>query len=276
MSATLAKVARHLHRHLEHYLDRHGGYADHHHRPSGGRAGGRPGEKEVFASLLADLGHQNPVEPLFMLEAFLSADKHLTAPAFSQLLKNRGRDVSVEKAAGALELFISLGFAEKHFAEDGRVLYERTGPGGHHDHIICRGCGRTSEFNRPDVDGLIEKIACEEGFCHLNHRLVINGLCPECRKRRVEGLPLAETTAGEHVMVINFAGPDDLKRRLADMGLRRGARLKILGEQSGSIIALVEGCRLAMGPEMSAGIMVRSVGHGHCHGGDHHHHHPVG
>jgi Fe2+/Zn2+ uptake regulation proteins len=269
VSATLARVARRLHRRLGRYLDSRG-YEDQPRSDGHTGGGGAVGEKEVIASLLAGLGLQNPVEPLFMLEAFLSADKHLTAPAFSQLLKNRGQDVSVEKAAGALELFISLGFADKHFTEDGRVLYEKTSPGLHHDHIICRGCGRTTEFNRPDVDGLIEKIACEEGFCHLNHRLVINGLCPECRKRRIEGLPLAETTAGEQVMVINFVGPEDLKRRLSDMGLRRGARLKILGEQSGSIIALLNGCRLAMGSEMSAGIMVRSVGRGHCHHGDHH------
>lgn len=260
MNTALTKMARRLHRRLGHYLERH--YSENSKHPGPCLAAGE--ETEVFASLLAGLGHQNPVEPLFMLEAFLSADSHFSAQDFSQLLKSQGREVSVEKAAGALELFTSLGFADKNFTEDGRVLYERNKPGGHHDHIICRGCGRASEFNRPDVDDLIEKIACDEGFCHLSHRLVINGLCPECRKRRLEGLPLAETTVGEQVVVISFTGSEELKKRLADMGLRRGTRLTILGEQSGSIIALLHGCRLAMGAEMAAGIMVRSVGRGRC------------
>lgn len=261
MSAAFTKMARRLHRRLGRYLDSHG---PRHHHHAGALVAPHADESEAYTSLMAGLELQDPIAPLFMLEVFLSADEHVTAPAFSQLLKDRGHEIPAEKAAAALELFTSLGFAEKHFAEDGRVLYEHTRPGRHHDHIICGGCGRTTEFNRPDVDSLIEKIACEEEYCHLNHRLVIHGLCPECRRRRADGIPLAETTVGETVVVVGFNGSDELKQRLGDLGVHRGTRLKILGEQSGSVIALMEGCRLAMSSEMSAGIMVRATGHGHC------------
>jgi len=211
------------------------------------------------------VGQQDTVEALFMLETFLKVDMHLTAPIFSGLLKDRGFEISVEKTAGALEMFTSLGFAEKHHTEDDRVFYEPSYPGSHHDHIICSGCGRTTEFNKPDVDQLIEKIACDEDYVHLQHKLIIYGLCHSCRRRRHEGLPLAETKVGEVVMVVDFSGPPELTRRLADLGLRGGTRLKVLGEQSGSIIVLSGCCRLAMGPEMSAAVIVRSVergGHG--------------
>ena len=277
MNTALTNMARRLHRRLGRYLEERGRtpapdreaqvtvlHDEHHHGRH--RGGGRPMDRamdaEAFASLLAGLGYANPMEPLFMLEAFLSAGTHLTAPEFTKYLKNRGRDVSTEKAAGALELFTSLGLAEKSHAKDGQIIYEHTHPGLHHDHIICSGCGRATEFNRPDVDGLIEKIAGDEDYSHLHHKLTIYGLCPECRRRRWEGLPLAETAVGENVMVVGFTGSDAVKTRLGDMGLRRGARLRILGEQSGSMIVLFDGCRLAMGPEMSEGILVRSVEHG--------------
>lgn len=261
MSPALTRVVKRLHHHLGRYLDRNG--------PALSRAGvamsaPQAGETETLATLLAGLGHPEPVESLFMLETFLKADVHITATNFSSLLRDRGHEVAEEKAAGILELFTSLGFAERHHTEDGRVLYEPSRPGHHHDHIICSGCGRTTEFNQPDVDHMIEKIACEENFSHLQHKLVIYGLCPDCRRRRHEGLPLADTRVGEEVVLVGFNGPADSKHRLKDMGLRRGARLKVLGEQSGSIILMFDGCRLAMGPEMAAGVVVRSIVPDHC------------
>lgn len=256
MSPTLTRVVRRLHNHLGRYLDRCGPV-----RNQGGAAkfSLQARETQALVTLLAGLGHQNTVEALFMLETFLKMDIHLTAPVFSSLLKDRGHDISVEKASDALELFTSLGFAEKHHMEDDRAFYEPSRPGSHHDHIICSGCGRTVEFNKPDVDHLIESMACEEDYIHLQHKLIIYGLCPLCRRRRHEGLPLAETKIGELVMVVDFSGPLELKRRLGDLGLHRGAILKVLGEQSGSIIVLLGGCRLAMGSEMSTAVMVRSV-----------------
>lgn len=261
MSPALTRVVRKLHHHLGRYLDRY----------SPALSPAKPavippqsGENQALATLLADLGHQDPVESLFLLETFLKADIHLTAPIFSRLMKERGQEVSEEKAAGVLELFTSLGLAERHHTEDGRVLYEPNRPGHHHDHIICSGCGRTTEFNQPEVDHLIEKIACEEDFSHLQHKLVIYGLCPECRRRRHEGLPLAETKVGELVTVVGFNGPIDLKHRLGGMGLRRGTRLKVLGEQSGSMIVLFDCSRLALGPEMSQAVIVRAVESDHC------------
>lgn len=275
MSAALTKMAQRLHRHLGNYLDRCGcqGLGD-------GTIKTAPyaDETEALATLLTGLGHQNTVEPLLMLEVFLSSGEHLTAADFAQRLGERGHEVSEEKAAGTLELFRSLGFAVKNYAEDGRVLYEHIRPGLHHDHMICSGCGRTLEFNRPDVDGLIEKIACDENFCHLDHRLVIYGLCPSCSRRRHDGLPLAETSVGESVMVVDFTGTDELKHRLRDLGLRRGVKLKVLGKQSGSTIVMFEGCRLAMGPEMADTLIVRATGRSSCKGPSlgHHFHHGHG
>jgi Fur family ferric uptake transcriptional regulator len=253
-------MARRLHDQLGRYLDRQG--------PVYGRPDPPPPqrESEALAQVLDGLGHQNPVEQLLMLEAFLSAgqEEHLSARSFSELLQSQGHDISTEKAASALELFSALGFAEKNYAEDGRVLYESSRPGLHHDHIICGGCGRTVEFERPDVDQLIEKIACDENYCHLSHRLVVRGLCPDCRLRRRAGLPLAETTAGELVLVVGFEGPEEIKQRLAGLGVHRGARMKVLGEQTGSMIVMLDGCRLALGPEMSSGIIVRAIIHRRC------------
>ncbi|MDL2260073.1 FeoA domain-containing protein [Deltaproteobacteria bacterium OttesenSCG-928-K17] len=270
MSAAFATIARRLHNRLGQYLD----------KTSAGEGGlkagpglGQAAETEALASVLNGLGRNDTLVPLLMLEAFLSSGEHLTAEGFSDYLRQKEIDCTPEKAAEILELFNSAGFALKHHAADGSVLYEHTRPGLHHDHIICSGCGKTAEFNRPDVDGLIATIAHDEDFCHLDHQLVVYALCPECRRRRRAGLPLTEITAGERVVVAAIEGPDDFRRRLADLGFRKGAGLRVLGGQSGSVIVLLDGCRLALGPDMASGIMVRATGHEYHHHGGHGHHH---
>ena len=55
-----------------------------------------------------------------------------------------------------------------------------------HYHIFCTGCGRV--FDAPlsyhaEYDGQIEE---ETGFQIHRHRLIFEGLCPDCRKKSGE------------------------------------------------------------------------------------------
>ncbi len=248
-------MARRLHSCLGRYLDRHIPCASepllNNKRPV------QTQEGPSLNRLLSSLGHRDPAKPLFMLESFLSAGVHLSAEDFAAVLKGAGRDTSPEEAGQALELFCALGFAQKLFTEDGRPFYEYLRPDLHHDHILCSGCGQTVEFHQPLVDNLIETIACDENFSQLSHRLIIYGLCPECRRRRQEGIPLTEAASGEVLRVLSLTGSEEIKKRLEALGLRRGSALRILGGQTGAVIVMLEGCRLAMGPDLAAAVMVR-------------------
>lgn len=284
MGHTFKKMARQLHQCLGRYLEEpHGHRRRGCHQPldqmTADSGSGCPvrGEKSVdtksFSALMESLGYADPVEPMLMLKIFLGTTSHLTASEFSRLLKARGQDISQDKASGVLELFAALGLAEKSQNEDGQDIYEYSHPGLHHDHIVCSGCGQSVEFHRPDVEGLIEKIACDQNYRHLQHKLTIYGLCPSCRSLRREAFPLAETKVGEVVLVVEVNGPEELRQRLGDMGVHRGSTLRILGLQSGSVVVMIDCCRLAMGPELAAEVMVKPAG-GRCCGsrrGQRHH-----
>ncbi|MGL4209226.1 MAG: transcriptional repressor [Candidatus Adiutrix sp.] len=216
-------------------------------------------DKKVLADVLDRIGHKDQDEPLFMLETFLSAEGHLKAINFKNLLAAKGRVIGLERATQILDFFTSLGFAEKHFAGDGQILYERKGPGSHHDHIICTNCGLNQEFHRPDVDCLIEKIAGESGFSHLEHKLFIEGLCPQCRQSRNQSLSLNKAKVGETVSVVQINGLPETARRLNELGIYKNVSLKILGEQSGAMIVIAGESRLVVGPELAEHIMVKEI-----------------
>ncbi|MEM9079296.1 MAG: transcriptional repressor [Verrucomicrobiota bacterium] len=54
-------------------------------------------------------------------------------------------------------------------------------PGGHHDYLVCRSCGRVDvlEIACP-VEALESEVAEKTGYSNLYHELEIYGMCPEC------------------------------------------------------------------------------------------------
>ena len=69
----------------------------------------------------------------------------------------------------------------RHVKIPGTDRYDRTLPP--HYHILCIGCGKVIdaplEYTR-EFDGLISS---QTGFIIKGHRMVFEGLCPECQKK---------------------------------------------------------------------------------------------
>lgn len=80
-----------------------------------------------------------------------------------------------------LKLLRHAGLAAGMTAGDGLARYEPTSRRGHHDHLICRGCGRIVEFENDQIEALQEKVARRHGFTATDHRLELYGLCSDCR-----------------------------------------------------------------------------------------------
>jgi len=105
---------------------------------------------------------------------------HLSAEDIYRMLTEAGEDVGLATVYRVLTQFESAGLVVRHKFEDGRAVFELDN-GGHHDHIVCVGCGKVEEF----VDNVIEQrqreIAEKAGFQMTDHCLYIYGLCANCR-----------------------------------------------------------------------------------------------
>ncbi|PFG74385.1 Fur family transcriptional regulator [Tepidiforma thermophila] len=64
--------------------------------------------------------------------------------------------------------------------EDGSVRYQLS-EGGHHHHLVCRGCGRFTEFTDLELDARIQEQARAHDFILEGHAVELYGLCRECR-----------------------------------------------------------------------------------------------
>jgi Fur family ferric uptake transcriptional regulator len=87
--------------------------------------------------------------------------------------------------AGVLRKIMTLG---------GRAVYEHDYGYPQHDHLHCTECDKLIEFQSDEVAAIRDAVAREHQFRVTSHRLIITGICNECRlakqklKRRLDVL----------------------------------------------------------------------------------------
>ena len=70
-------------------------------------------------------------------------------------------------------------------------------------------------------------------------------------------MPLAMASPGSTVSVVGIAGGRGLARKLTDMGLTPGARVRVISSQApGPVMIELRGSRLALGHGVSTRVMV--------------------
>jgi len=67
---------------------------------------------------------------------------------------------------------------------DGRTVYEHDYGYPQHDHLYCTGCRQLIEFSSDEVAKICDAVAAEHRFRAQSHRLLVMGLCFDCRPSR--------------------------------------------------------------------------------------------
>jgi len=112
-----------------------------------------------------------------------STVRHQSAEDIYQALRDEGEEVGLATVYRVLTQFEAAGLVTRHHFEGGQAVFELNRE-GHHDHIVCVGCGKVEEF----VDEIIEqqqaKIADKKGYVITDHSLILYGKCPECQQEK--------------------------------------------------------------------------------------------
>ncbi len=66
-----------------------------------------------------------------------------------------------------------------------RTFYDHDYGYPQHEHLFCEQCEKMIEFQHPAIDAIIREVASRHGFQVKEHRLVIQGVCQECKQARM-------------------------------------------------------------------------------------------
>lgn len=114
-----------------------------------------------------------------ILDALGRQDDFRSAQQIHEQMRADGETVGLATVYRNLQTMSQGGQVDVLVTDDGESIYRQCAESGHHHHLVCRECGRTVEFQAPQVEEWARRVAREHGFTEVDHTMEIFGLCPE-------------------------------------------------------------------------------------------------
>jgi Fur family ferric uptake transcriptional regulator len=95
-------------------------------------------------------------------------------------LRRRGHRVGLTTVYRHLGVLAERGEIDVLHTPAGETIYRLCAADVHHHHLICRRCGKTVEFEGPEIEQWAGKVARRAGFQEVSHTVEIFGICKDC------------------------------------------------------------------------------------------------
>ena len=138
-------------------------------------------ELNIFDTFIKRKGMKQSGQRKEILRTFLKTEKHLTADELFRLVQKKNPSIGVATVYRTIKLICDCGLGRELRLDKDSVRYEHMFKHVHHDHLYCVHCEGLIEVLDSEIEKLQEKLARKNGFKMYVHRLVIHGLCKDCR-----------------------------------------------------------------------------------------------
>ena len=137
---------------------------------------------EAFRAYLREHNHPVTAQCEAVAEFILRSAEHLSAEEIRDFLKVQGVFVGMATVYRTLNVLVRSGLVVERDFGEGFKRYEPARGEPQHEHLICTACGRVTEFHDERLDRMTMLVADAQDFVRTGHRLVIYGLCADCRR----------------------------------------------------------------------------------------------
>jgi len=114
-----------------------------------------------------------------LLDTLREAKGHLDAKELYRRAIERDPRISLATVYRNLRLFKELELVEEMHLDEARCYYELRRSDQHY-HLVCKACGRVTEFDSPVVDTLVEEVESNSDFEVTRAVLYLEGHCRAC------------------------------------------------------------------------------------------------
>ena len=116
-----------------------------------------------------------------IFDTILSFKKHFDVDDLYARLRKKDRSISIATIYRILPLLVNSGLVNENFICQGKANYEFVFKKEHHDHLYCMKCGKIIEFKDDRIEKLQDEVCKKHKFKPVKHKLVIKGLCKDCK-----------------------------------------------------------------------------------------------
>ena len=143
--------------------------------------------RERFAEFLQARGKRITKQRQAIVDHVCSHHEHFDA---EQLLAGLRKTAAGARASRptvyrTLAEMVDAGLLHK-MVLDGRAVYEHDYGYPQHDHLYCTGCQKLIEFSSDELVRIRNAVAAQHQFRAQGHRLIVTGLCLDCRTSKSE------------------------------------------------------------------------------------------
>jgi Fur family ferric uptake transcriptional regulator len=139
---------------------------------------------KAFIRHKAERGLKTSDKRAFVVDLFVRANRHFTVEDLYNAVKARRPGISYSTVYRALRLLTECGIASTSKFGDSVARYEPVDRSGHHDHLVCRKCGRIIEFENLEIEKIQQRVARKYRFTVTAHRLELYGVCRACQQKK--------------------------------------------------------------------------------------------
>ncbi|MDO4661742.1 MAG: Fur family transcriptional regulator [Tissierellia bacterium] len=130
-------------------------------------------------------GHKFTKQRQIIFEALnKSVHKHLTPEELFSIVHEENPSIGIATVYRTLNIFEKLGIVQKQEFRDSINRYELIGENDHHDHFICKKCGKIYEGQMFSVDKLTKYIKENYDFTMDDYTFKAYGLCSDCKNKK--------------------------------------------------------------------------------------------
>lgn len=141
------------------------------------------GKLSEFNACIMKKGLKYSKKREIIVDYFVNADRHFTVEQLYNEIKKSNPRIGYTTIYRTLKLLVECGIASVHHFGEEETRYEPLNKAQHHDHLICKKCGKITEFTHQGIEKFQKDVAKKHGFLPQSHILQIHGLCLSCKKK---------------------------------------------------------------------------------------------
>ena len=140
-------------------------------------------ELSIFKTYLEKKSLRLTRQREYISQKIFTTNKHFSVEDMVDVLKNNGGVLGRVTIYRTIALLVDGGLLNEIDFNKGCKYYERSHNRVSHAHLICKSCGKVTEFASSQLESIVDKIRITKAFEDLSYDFKATGVCSTCKRK---------------------------------------------------------------------------------------------